>query len=76
MAFVHIVPALTQGQDRFGSCVEKMASFSHIKCRGRLRSQLKILDVGQQRTYQEGRWEGELVVAAVSNLRQLASVQC
>lgn len=58
VAFVHNIPALTQGHDRFGGSIEKVASFSHIKCRGRLRSQLKILDVGQQRTYQEGRGGG------------------
>lgn len=73
--FVHAVPALTQGHDRFGGCLEKVASFRHIKCRRRLRSQLKILDVRQQRTYQ-GRWGGGGGGAVVSNLLQLASVQC
>ena len=41
--------------------------FSHIKCRWRLGSQLKIMDVGQRSTYQEG--------LPVSNLLLLAPVQ-
>lgn len=40
------------------------AAFSHIKCRRRLGSQLKIRDVGQRSTYQEG--------VLVSNLLLLA----
>lgn len=40
------------------------ALFSHIKCRWRLGSLLKIMDVGQRSTYQEG--------VLVSNLLRLA----
>lgn len=49
-----------------------MRHSSHIKCRWTLGSQLKIMDVGQRRTYQEEGGAGVLFSAAGT----IAALEC